>query len=89
MSSLPPTTVRANKSPQLSIGGAQCLCRSCGRYFGGVHGFDLHRRGGRCVDPETVGLHLSSDGFYRQRPPNGVGDLATFRQRVIRAGVAA
>lgn len=31
-----------------------CHCSGCHRTFGGVKGFDIHRRGGRCIDPATV-----------------------------------
>lgn len=72
-----------------SLTGNKCLCRGCGRYFGGVVGFDLHRRAGRCVDPLAVGLKLASDGFYRQPPPCGVGHLRTIYPGVMYAAGAA
>lgn len=31
-------------------------CSVCGHTFTSVSGFDKHRRGGRCLDPATVGL---------------------------------
>lgn len=78
-----------DNGPALTVGSAKCLCRACGRYFGGVHGFDMHRKSGRCIEPETVGLHLASDGFYRQPPPNGVRILGTIQPRItIDAGGA-
>jgi len=39
----------------LPIGTNRCKCPSCGRYFGGVSGFDLHRVGKanarKCANP--------------------------------------
>jgi hypothetical protein len=29
-------------------------CATCHRHFGGVYGFDAHRRDGACVDPATL-----------------------------------
>lgn len=40
--------------PKLRPAGRTCLCRSCGRYFGGVEGFDRHRKDGACLDPDTL-----------------------------------
>lgn len=36
--------------------GRQAHCGACHRTFGGVTGFDEHRRGGQCSDPATIGL---------------------------------
>ena len=47
-----------------SLAAAQCA--ACGRVFTGVTGFDRHRRGGRCLDPATIGLVLKE-----QRRRNG------------------
>lgn len=33
-------------------------CAACHRTFGGVYGFDRHRKNFTCVDPSTVGLVL-------------------------------
>ena len=45
-------------SPQLKPGTRFCQCTACGRYFGGVAGFDLHRVGPiesrKCLDPAAV-----------------------------------
>jgi hypothetical protein len=39
-------------------------CGACHRTFGGVGGFDAHRRGGRgCLEPTTVGLELRNGAF--------------------------
>jgi len=32
----------------------ECHCAKCHRHFGGVAGFDMHRKGGECVDPATL-----------------------------------
>lgn len=48
---------------------AHCGSESCHRTFGGVSGFDAHRRGGRCIDPATItkdgGMHLDANGIWR------------------------
>lgn len=33
-----------------------CHCTACHRNFGGISGFDAHRRGGQCLDPEKLGM---------------------------------
>lgn len=43
-------------------------CSSCHRTFGGVTGFDTHRRNGRCLTPAKLGMELR-DGIWRQ--PDG------------------
>lgn len=44
--------------PKLKPGTRFCKCSACGRYFGGVNGFDLHRRdsetGRICLDPASI-----------------------------------
>lgn len=41
--------------PKLKPGTNFCKCAECGRYFGGVRAFDLHRTGPasarKCADP--------------------------------------
>ena len=37
---------------------AQAHCPTCHRTFGGVTGFDAHRRGGMCTDPAERGYEL-------------------------------
>jgi hypothetical protein len=39
-------------------------CPTCHRTFGGVWGFDRHRRNGACVDPQTLGM-VDRDGVWR------------------------
>jgi len=34
----------------------QAHCGACHHTFGGVSGFDRHRRDGRCLDPVSLGL---------------------------------
>jgi hypothetical protein len=45
---------------------ALCHCSACHRIFGGVVGFDRHRRGGECDDP-------AADPYFevRERPHDG------------------
>jgi hypothetical protein len=56
---------------------SQAHCGSgCHQTFGGVTGFDAHRRAGRCLDPATItkdgGMHLDQNGIWRWngRTPN-------------------
>jgi len=43
---------------KLPVGTNYCKCAACGRYFGGVRGFDLHRVGPanarNCADPASL-----------------------------------
>lgn len=44
-----------------AVGSNICMCPSCGEYFGGIRGFEMHRAGEfpdsrHCVDPASVGL---------------------------------
>ena len=58
----------------------QAHCPSCHRTFGGVTGFDRHRRGGGCVgDPAGLGYELVK-GVWRQ--PMSAEELA---RRIARA----
>ncbi len=36
--------------------GRQSHCGACHRTFTGLHGFDKHRLGGKCLDPTTRGM---------------------------------
>lgn len=40
---------------------AHCAARGCHRTFGGVGNFDRHRRDGRCLPPETLGMSLVAE----------------------------
>lgn len=45
---------------------AQAHCAAeCHLTFGGVSGFDAHRRNGECVDPATLGM-VERDGIWRK-----------------------
>jgi hypothetical protein len=72
---------------------SQAHCGSgCHRSFGGVSGFDAHRRGGRCVDPATItkdgGMHLDANGIWRWnlRVPNPHADSRRERESQTAAG---
>ena len=43
---------------------AQAHCGVCHRTWGGVTGFDAHRRDGVCLDPATLG-YVERDGVWR------------------------
>jgi len=45
---------------------AQCHCASCHRTYGGITGFDAHRRNGVCVDPKG---YIKVKGVWRQEAP--------------------
>lgn len=49
---------------------AQCHCATCHRTWGGISGFDAHRRGGECVDPAGKG-YVEIKGVWRQPGPVG------------------
>lgn len=44
---------------------AHCAADGCHRTFGGVSGFDRHRRDGRCLDPAPLG-YTEIRGIWRQ-----------------------
>jgi hypothetical protein len=44
---------------------AHCGARGCHRTFGGVTGFDAHRKDGICADPATLGMVVSDLGIWR------------------------
>jgi hypothetical protein len=45
-------------------GSATCHCGACHTTFGGIGAFDLHRRGGRCAHPASLGLTLLPGRAY-------------------------
>lgn len=55
--------------PKLPPGTNFCLCSACGRYFGGVNGFERHRVKFQCVDPATIGLELNPRGYWVRPAP--------------------
>lgn len=44
---------------------AQTHCATCHRSWGGISGFDRHRRNGLCLDPAGLGYDLVK-GIWRQ-----------------------
>lgn len=45
---------------------SQAHCSVCHETFGSVRGFDRHRRGGQCLDPNTMpGIHRTDAGIWR------------------------
>lgn len=59
----------------------QAHCSVCHRTFGGVHGFDRHRKNGQCVPPETIG-YVERDSVWRE--PMDHDKVAEFRARVAK-----
>lgn len=49
---------------------SQAHCGACHRTFGGVHGFDAHRRRGECVNPATLGM-VETRRVWRRPIPDG------------------
>ena len=45
---------------------SQAHCSVCHLTFGGVGGFDRHRRDGQCLTPEAIGYHRDDRGVYRE-----------------------
>lgn len=59
----------------------QAHCSVCHRTFGGVTGFDDHRKNGECLDPVTRGYVQSErDGVWRTEMAQET--VAKFRARV-------
>ena len=69
----------------LPFGTNRCMCTGCGRYFGGVSGFDAHQTLGDdgrpvCHDPatltnskgESLGYELSEAGYWTRPMPEGI-----------------
>ncbi|MGH9351985.1 MAG: hypothetical protein ACRD2G_07485 [Terriglobia bacterium] len=58
----------------LPVGSRHCCCRACGEYFGGVTGFEMHRRGEYshryCINPATAGLTKDGRGYWRRLAPD-------------------
>jgi hypothetical protein len=51
----------------LPPGTRYCLCRACGRYFGGETGFNFHRQGMVCCDDATLGAEgyrINERGYW-------------------------
>jgi hypothetical protein len=67
---------------------AQAHCAGCHRTFGGVTGFDAHRRAGVCVDPVGLGyaeragvwrVPIDGAGLERMRALRGLADATDGR----------
>lgn len=59
---------------------AQAHCSVCHLTFGGVTGFDAHRRDGRCLDPAQLG-YVESAGVWRRPMTDDAMARAQFRAR--------
>jgi len=59
-----PTCVRPNPT--------NAHCATCHQTFGAVSSFDRHRRGGQCIDPETLGMWRDPRGMWRMPGPDPV-----------------
>lgn len=46
-------------------------CTVCCVTFGGLSGFDRHRKNGVCLRPETIGLTLSQYGYWVRKMEDG------------------
>lgn len=58
---------------------AQAHCSLCHITFGGIRGFDIHRRGGTCSDPSTFGF-VERDRVWRDEVDQE--KIAVFKDRV-------
>lgn len=47
-------------------GLARAHCTGCHKTFGGIHGFEMHRKGFKCVDPKSIGL-IEKDNIWVQQ----------------------
>jgi len=45
-------------------------CGACHQTFGGVTGFDRHRRGGECLTARDIGMHADRNGVWRYAGPD-------------------
>lgn len=57
----------------------QAHCGACHRSWGGVSGFDAHRKDGRCLDPASLG-YVERDGVWR----TPISDAARERLQSLR-----
>jgi len=69
---------------------SQAHCGACHRTLGSVTEFDRHRRGGACIDPQTLGLvearQVWASPERHQRDSAGAERLAMARSRVAQPG---
>lgn len=89
-------TQETGRDPRLPYGTNFCLCAACGRYFGGVNGFERHRVNFQCVDAATIGLRLNRGRWVRTPPkapvlagaPKIKADISTDPARGYRVAAA-
>lgn len=65
------------RDPMLPVGSNRCKCVGCGRYFGGVSGFEAHQRVAKsgdveCRDPAEVGYVVNEAGYWVKPMPEGI-----------------
>jgi hypothetical protein len=51
-------------------------CGSCHVTFGGITGFDRHRRGGECLNPRGLGFVCDRNGVWRFPGPDPTKQVA-------------
>jgi hypothetical protein len=57
---------------------SQAHCTVCHSTFGGVTGFDKHRKDGWCLNPVTLKMALNDRGVWRTVPTEA--DLKRFKE---------
>lgn len=55
---------------------SQAHCTVCHETYGGVSGFDMHRRDGWCLNPKSLGMMTDYHGVWRRPRPVGVEDFS-------------
>lgn len=55
---------------------SQAHCTVCHETFGGVTGFDNHRKDGWCHNPATLSMTQDDGGVWRRPRPEGADDFA-------------
>lgn len=60
-------------------GANVCHCSGCHRTFGGLGGFEKHRKDYTCTDPSTVGMTQNQHGTWGA-PSSGVDFRKIFKQ---------
>ncbi len=70
------TTFNRPRTKSKLYGTERAQCRKCGEVFSRTSNFDKHRKGGICVDPESVGLILTEkNGNSCGDEELGVGEM--------------
>lgn len=57
-------------------------CSACHHTFGGITGFDRHRRAGECLKARDIGMHADHNGIWRQ---DRTGDGPSARRGIATA----